>query len=53
MFVSYSEVSVNVINKHVQHIGIIRAFCLSGGDFTFFSSFWGEGDRKNCCVVVC
>ena len=31
MFVGWSEISVNVIVEHVQHIGIIRAFCLLGG----------------------
>ena len=48
MFVSYSEVSVNVINKHVQHIGIIGAFCLSGGGGTlcFSVPFGGKGTEK-------
>ena len=46
MFVSYSEVSVNVINKHVQHVGIIGAFCLSGGTLCFSVPFGGKGTEK-------
>ena len=47
MFVSYSEVSVNVINKHVQHIGIIGAFCLSGGGlYVFQFLLGGRGQKK-------
>ena len=30
MFVVCSEISISVIVKHVQHIGIIRVFCLPG-----------------------
>ena len=30
MFVGCFEVSVSVNVKHVQHVGIIRAFCLLG-----------------------
>ena len=30
MFVACSEISISVIVKHVQHIGIIRVFCLPG-----------------------
>ena len=29
MFVNSSEISISVIVKHVQHVGIIRAFWLS------------------------
>ena len=36
MFVGCSEVSISVIIKHVQHIGIIRAFYLSGGTYKVF-----------------
>ena len=32
MFVGCSEISKSVIVKHKQHIGIIRAFCLPGGE---------------------
>ena len=31
MFVGISEIGVSVIVKHLQHVRIIRAFCLSGG----------------------
>ena len=40
MFVDCSEISIGVVVKHVQHVGIIRAFCLPG---KFFSAW---GDRK-------
>ena len=30
MFVGCSEISRSVVAKHVQNIGIIRAFCLAG-----------------------
>ena len=46
MFVSYSEVRVNVINKHVQHVGIIGAFCLSGGLYVFQFLLGGRGQKK-------
>ena len=31
MFIGSSETNISGIVKHVQHIGIIRAFCLSWG----------------------
>ena len=34
MFAVSSEISLSVIVKHKQHIGIIRAFCLLGGTFS-------------------
>ena len=37
MLVSCSEINVSVIVKYVQHIGIIRAFCLPEGDLLSFS----------------
>ena len=37
MSASCSEISTSVIVKHVQNIGIIRAFCLPGGDLLGFS----------------
>ena len=49
--------SVCVIVKHVEHIGIIRAFlCL--GRLAKVLSAWrggggGRGGQKNCWVVVC
>ena len=33
MFVGCSEIIISVTIKYVQHIGIIRAFCLPGGVF--------------------
>ena len=40
MFVGSSEISISVIVKYVQQIGIIRAFYLPGGLIKFFSA-WG------------
>ena len=37
MFVSCSEISISGIGKYVKHVGIIRAFCLPGGDLLSFS----------------
>ena len=34
------EISVSVIVKHVQHVGIISIFCLPG-ELTKFFSTWG------------
>ena len=35
MLVSCSYISISVIVKYAQHIGIIRAFCLPEGDLSF------------------
>ena len=40
MFVGCFEISVNVVFKRVQSIGIIRAFCLPG------ETFQCMGDKK-------
>ena len=48
MSVGCSEIGISVIVKHVQHIRIIKAFCLPRGKF-----FGSWGDRKNGSVVVC
>ena len=37
MFVGCSEISINIIAKHVQHVGIICAFSLPGADLLNFS----------------
>ena len=44
MFVGCSEISVSVIVKHVQHIGIVRAFFLPGENLISFSV--PEGTEK-------
>ena len=36
MFTGCSEISINVIVKHVQHVGIIRACNLPGADLLSF-----------------
>ena len=52
--------SIIVIVKHVQHVGIIRAFCLHEGTYKLFSAcgnwgwVWGGVElQKNCWLVVC
>ena len=37
MFAGCSEISISVIVKHEQHIGIIRVICLPGGLILSFS----------------
>ena len=46
-----SEISMNIIVKYVQHVGIIWTFCLLWGELLIFSV--REGDWKNYWVVVC
>ena len=48
--------SISCTVKHVQHIGIIRGFCLPGGLVKIFSAWEGgglEGDRKDSWLVIC
>ena len=40
MFLGCCEVSISVIAKHMQNIGIIRAFCLPEGGLVKFLSAW-------------
>ena len=47
MIIGCSEISISVIVKHVQHVGIIRAFVCLGGLNKFFSAW---GDRKIACL---
>ena len=42
MFVGCSEISISVIVKHVQHVGIIRPSCLPGRTYQVFQYL---GDR--------
>ena len=50
LIVGCSEISIIVIVKHVQYIGIIRAFCLPVALVKFFST---QQYKKNCWIVVC
>ena len=56
MFVDCSEISINVIVKHVQHVGIIRTCSLPGMElwlsFSVPRGVGGGGGRgqKNCWV---
>ena len=50
MFVGCSEISVNVIVKHKQHVGIIWPFVCLGG-LVHFSVL--EGREKKCWFVLC
>ena len=43
MFVSYSEIIISVIVKHVQNTEIIRTPCLPGGEFVRFFSAREDG----------
>ena len=66
MFVGCFEISISVIVKHVQSIGIIRAFCLLGGDLLRFSvprgteetaGLWfaggGSVPKLTLCLTAC
>ena len=47
MFSDSSEISICVIVKHVQHTGIIKAFCLlGGGEGRYVKSFSAWGIKK-------
>ena len=46
MLAGCSEISISVIVKHVQHIGIIRAFCLPGGGGDLLSFSLHGGTKK-------
>ena len=51
MFVDCSEISINVIIKHVHHVGIIQNCGLPGIDLLLSFSVpgrGGKGGRKNC-----
>ena len=47
MFVS----CINIIVKHVQRIGIIRAFCLPGGTFYGFQCLGGQKKLLGCRLL--
>ena len=42
MFVGCSKISISVTVQHVQHIGIIRAFCLPGGTYYLCQCLGGQ-----------
>ena len=44
MFLGCSEISINFIAKHVQHVGIILAYSLPWADLLRFSA--PEGTEK-------
>ena len=51
MFIGFSKISIGVIFKHLQHVGIIRVFFVYLGGLIKFFSAWV--DIKNYWVVVC
>ena len=36
----FSEITKSIIVKHMQHVGLIRAFCLPRGGLAKFFSAW-------------
>ena len=42
MFVGCYEISISIIIKQMQNVGIITAFCLFWGDFSSFAVPGGE-----------
>ena len=51
MFVGCSEISISVIVKHVQHMGIVRAFVSLGGIDKFFSAWGGHKKMLGCGLL--
>ena len=51
MFAGCSEISLNVIVKHVENNGIIRALCLFGGLVKFFQCLGGEKTLLDCNLL--
>ena len=45
MFARRPEISISVIVKHVQHVGIISAFCLRGGTEKIAGLWFARGDQ--------
>ena len=46
MFVGCFEISTSIIDKHIQNIGTIRAFCLPGGPVKIFITLRGRGGTE-------
>ena len=51
MFVGRSEISKSVIVKDMQHVGIIRIFCLPGKLAKFFSAWGGYKKLMGCGLL--
>lgn len=51
MFADSSEISQSVVVKYVQHIGIIRAFCLLGGTCYNFQCLRGTEKLLGCGLL--
>ena len=45
------EISINGIAKRMQHVGIIRSFCLRWGTCSFFQCFGGEKKLLVCGLL--
>ena len=51
MFIGCFEISTSVIEKHVQSIGIIRAFCLPGKTYSDFQCLGGQKKLLGCGLL--
>ena len=51
MFVGCSEIRINVIVKHVQHVGIIWTCSLPGAELLSFSVPWGQKELLGCGLL--
>ena len=52
MFVGCFEISISaVVNKHVQSVGIIRAFCLTGGTCYDFQCLGSQKNLLGCGLL--
>ena len=55
MIVGASEINVSVIVKHIQHIGVVRAFRLPGINFSmpgWRKGGWGGQKKLLGCVLL-
>ena len=51
MFAGRPEISINVIVKHKQHVGIIWPSCLPRGTCSFFQCLGGEKKLLGCGLL--
>ena len=52
MVVGCSEINIGVIVKHVQQIGIIRAFCVPGTTHYVFQYLGEQKKLLSCGLLV-
>ena len=51
MFVNCSGIIISIIVKHEQYNGILKAFCLAGGNMLFFLGPEGQKKLLGCGLL--